>query len=89
MSDAEVVDRLDRIIKLLILGMTSEKPQIERIRLLASVGFQPKDIAETLGTTRNTVNVALAGLREKQALKRSSEKGRARGKRKTKAVRGR
>jgi DNA-binding CsgD family transcriptional regulator len=56
--------KLDAIIKLMVFGMTEGKSQTEQIRLLSAAGFQPKDIAETLGTTPNTVSVVLSNLRK-------------------------
>lgn len=66
-ENREVVERLDRIAKLLVLWMTEEKPQVERIRLLSEVGFGPSEIAQLLGTTGNTVNVALHNLRKQRS----------------------
>ena len=60
---AGVLSRLDRIITLLAAGIAVDKTQRERIRLLSSAGLAPKDIAEVLGTTANTVRVALTGIR--------------------------
>jgi len=68
----EITRRLDRIIQLLVFWMTEEKPQIERIRLLSSVGFGPAEIARILGTTANTVNVALHSIRKTKLGKRRS-----------------
>jgi hypothetical protein len=56
------VHRLTRLVA--VLG-TEGKPQREQIRILALAGFPPKDIAAFIGTTSNTVRVALAGLRKK------------------------
>lgn len=67
--------KLDAIIKLMVFGMTEGKSQTEQIRLLSAAGFKPKDIAETLGTTPNTVRVALSDLR-KQKNKRPRRKPR-------------
>lgn len=67
--------KLDAIIKLMVFGMTERKSQTEQIRLLSAAGFQPKDIAHTLGTTPNTVRVALSDLR-KQKNKRGRRKPR-------------
>jgi hypothetical protein len=61
-----VVERLDRLIKLVLFGITRDGTQAERIRLLASVGCGPKEIAETLGTTANTVNQTLVKQRKSQ-----------------------
>ncbi len=66
--------KLDSIIKLMVFGITSGKSQLEKVRLLSAAGFQPKEIAEVLGTTPNTVSVALYNLR-KQRTKRARRKG--------------
>ncbi len=58
-------EKLDAIIKLMVLGMTQGKSQTEQIRLLSAGGFQPKEIAETLGTTPNAVRVTLFNLRKR------------------------
>lgn len=65
-KNAEVVSRLDRILTLLAANVAVEKPQRERIRILSSAGLAPKEIAEALGTTPNTVRVALTGIRKSQ-----------------------
>lgn len=69
MSEAKIVERLDQIVKLMVFAMTEGKPQTERVRLLSLVGFKPKEIAETLGTTSNTVSVTLLALRRKDRQK--------------------
>lgn len=58
--------KLDTIIKLMVLLKTEDKNQSEMIWLLSSAGVQPKDIAEMLGTTSNTVRVALSVLRKQK-----------------------
>jgi DNA-binding CsgD family transcriptional regulator len=61
--DVRVDEKLDRILRL--LGMIAVKglSQTEQIAILSRVGFLPKDIADVLGTTANTVRVALVGIR--------------------------
>ena len=54
-----VVDGLDRIARLLALLLAEGKTKTEAILRLAGVGFQPAEIAELLGTTRNTVSVTV------------------------------
>ena len=56
--------KIDTIIKLMVLGMTEGKNQVDQVTLLAKAGFKPKEIAETLDTTPNTVRVALSNLRK-------------------------
>jgi DNA-directed RNA polymerase specialized sigma24 family protein len=67
---ATVVSRLDMIIKLLAASLAADKPQRERIRLLSSAGLAPQDIAQALGTTSNTVRVALVGIRKSGRVRR-------------------
>ena len=67
---AVVVSRLDMIIKLLAASLAADKPQRERIRLLSSVGLAPQEIAQALGTTSNTVRVALVGIRKSGRVRR-------------------
>ncbi len=68
--------KLDAIIKLLVFGMTQGKSQTEQVRLLSAAGFQPKEIAQTLGTTPNTVRVVLSNLRKqrRKVLSRKAER---------------
>jgi DNA-directed RNA polymerase specialized sigma24 family protein len=49
-----------------LLGMIAVKglPQTQQIAILSRAGFSPKEIAEVLGTTANTVRVALVGIRK-------------------------
>jgi DNA-binding CsgD family transcriptional regulator len=44
--------------------------QTEQIATLSRSGFSPKEIAEVLGTTANTVRVALVGIRKTGRLKK-------------------
>lgn len=76
---AEVADKLDTLIRLTAIGLFGEKTQRERIELLSSAGLQPKEIADLLGTTPNTVNVALSGMRKKKRKKAASRKGKSDG----------
>lgn len=56
---APLLEALDRIAKLLALLVAQGKTKREAILRLADVGFRPRDIAELLGTTGNTVRVTL------------------------------
>ncbi len=51
-----------------LLGMIAVKglPQVNQIAVLSRVGFSPKEIAEVLGTTPNTVRVSLVGIRKNE-----------------------
>jgi len=50
-------------LKLNTLSLVEGKSQTEKIFLLSKVGFAPKEIAGIIGTTPNTVRVALANIR--------------------------
>ena len=65
-----VLAKLDNLLRVL--------KQTAQIAVLNRVGFPPRDIADLLGTTGNTVNVALSNLRkgkEKKGKGRRSNKG--------------
>jgi len=68
----DVVVQLRRIARLLTLLLTKDMTQKGKIELLSSAGLQPKEIAELIGTTPNTVSVTLSTIR------RESAKGKAR-----------
>jgi DNA-binding CsgD family transcriptional regulator len=70
----DIANKLDLITRLLALNLVKDlKSQKERILMLASLGIGPTSIAEFLGTTVNTVNVALSKARKEK--KASQEKG--------------
>ena len=77
MTDAEIqiAAKLDTLIRLVALGVCGDRPQVEKIEILSAAGLQPKAIAEILGTSSNTVSVALSGLRKKGRANRRSAKG--------------
>jgi len=60
----EIIQRLDTLIKLVATSLLAEKSQREQIELLSKVGLAPKEIAELIGTTPNTVRVALTAIRK-------------------------
>lgn len=60
----DILQELKIIKKLLAQNLLSGESQTKQISKLNSLGFQPKEIAEILGTTSNTVNVALNRLRK-------------------------
>jgi len=59
-SDGPIVGRLDRIAKLLAVLVAEGKTQTDAIMRLSDVGFAPREIAELLGTSSNTVRVTLS-----------------------------
>ena len=50
----------NRLVNLIALFLIQGKPQVEQIAFLSRAGFRPKEIAELIGTTPNTVSVRLA-----------------------------
>ncbi len=67
-----VLAKLDHLLRVLTVGVTKGMKQNEQIALLDRVGFQPKEIADLLGTTSNTVSVALTNLRKAKQKKGKS-----------------
>ena len=64
--DDEILRELQRMTKLLSVIAMHGMTQRERIATLAQVGFSPKQIAELLSTTSNTVSVYLSHLRKRK-----------------------
>lgn len=64
-KENEILQELQRISKLLSLTVTRELKQREKIELLSSIGFQPREIADLIGTTPGTVSVTLVDIRKK------------------------
>ena len=60
-----ILKKLDMLVRLSAVSFLANKTQQEKIMLLSSAGFQPKEIADICGTTSNTVRVALSMIRKK------------------------
>jgi DNA-directed RNA polymerase specialized sigma24 family protein len=57
----EIISKLDLITRLLALNMVKDlQSQKDKILTLDSFGLKPKEIADYLGTTINTVKVTLS-----------------------------
>jgi len=62
----EITGKMDLIVRLLALNFVKDlKVQKDKIIALSSFGFGPSEIAKLLGTTPNTVSVALSGIKKK------------------------
>lgn len=61
--DDEILDRLDKIMRMLALQMALEKNVTEGARLLKIAGLDNRTIAEVLNTTDATVRSLTANLR--------------------------
>lgn len=71
----EISSKLDILIKLSALNLVKDsKIQKEQIVLLSGAGFQPKQIADILGTTNNVVSVTLASIKKKRGEQEFKEK---------------
>ena len=75
-KEEEILQELRRISKLLVLTATKDQTQKDRIILLSRIGFEPKDIANLLGTTPGTVSVTLSVIK-KRAKGEKGETGRS------------
>ena len=76
MTETSILEKkLDLLTKLCAINVVSGKSQKEQVRLLSIAGMGPKEIADLLGTTSNTVNVALSVLRKKNQLNLKTEGG--------------
>lgn len=67
----QIVRRLDSLIRLVAAGVCANKSQRDSIAILNSAGLAPKEIAEFLQTTSNTVSVTLSALRRQKSTKRA------------------
>jgi DNA-binding CsgD family transcriptional regulator len=63
-TDSLILDKIDQILHILAVIATKDMKQREQIALLNRAGLQPKNIAELLGTSSNTVRVELVALRK-------------------------
>jgi DNA-binding CsgD family transcriptional regulator len=73
-GEVEILDELRQIKGLLSLIATQGLKQRDQISALARVGFTPKQIAELLGTTANTVSVYLSEIRKQKKKARGGAK---------------
>lgn len=74
---SELAARLDLLIRIAAISLVEGRPQREQIALLAKTGLSPKEIAELLETTSNTVRVELSRQRKRrpQVAARREESG--------------
>ena len=60
----ELLIEIKKMNKLLALNLTKDQPQNDKILTLSNAGFKPKEIADLIGTTSNTVRVALSRMKK-------------------------
>lgn len=72
---AEKIDILTKVTAISVQKekLLGKKKQKEQIAMLDNLGFSPSLIALVLGTTTNTVNVALSRLRKKKKGKQTQK----------------
>ncbi len=73
----KALEQIAKILTAIALRDLREADQIQKISRLKECGLQNAEIAKMLGTTRNTVNVAVHSLKHKK--KRSPKSSRKRG----------
>jgi DNA-binding MarR family transcriptional regulator len=64
--DNDILKELQKTNKLLSMILVEKLVNREKFKTLYNIGYSPKEIAEMLGTTRNTVSVALNQLNKKK-----------------------
>jgi DNA-binding CsgD family transcriptional regulator len=68
-TDELILDKIGQILRILAVMATKDMKQREQIALLDRAGLRPKDIADLLGTSSNTVRVELVALRKSKGQK--------------------
>lgn len=63
-NEGVLIDKLNILIKLTAANAIKDKDFKEQVRLLSSVGLQPKEIADILGKNPNHISVTLFSLRK-------------------------
>lgn len=64
----DILQELKMMKKLLAHNLLTDDSQIKQIAKLDSIGFRPKEIADILSTSSNTVNVALNRIRKSKGI---------------------
>jgi len=65
MDEKKLLEKLDKITKLLAANIIQGKSLREQVKLLSDVGLQPSEIAEITGKSANLIRVTKAGLEKK------------------------
>jgi len=66
MTEKEILQKLDTIIKLLAFGLIKGRKVKEQILFLHNMGISNKEIAEILDKSQNTVKVTLSQEKKKK-----------------------
>lgn len=62
----ELMEKLNLLVKLVVMNVIKDRENKEQIRLLSSFGFRPKKIAEFLGKTPHEIRMILYRMRKKK-----------------------
>lgn len=62
----EITEKLDTIIRLLAISAAGQKTLREKVSILYSSGFRPKEIADLLSKTPNHIRVVLHELKKRK-----------------------
>jgi len=65
-NDEEILKKMSMLVKLAAAQLADGKDFKDQVRLLASLGLGPKDIANILGKTANNVSVMLNHINKKK-----------------------
>ena len=65
-----IATKLDQLLRIVALMATKDLRQRDRIAILNQAGLPPKDIANLLGTSSNTVRVELVALRKSRSTRK-------------------
>ncbi len=66
----KILEKLDLLVKLTALNIIKDKDFKEQVKLLSSIGLQPKEIADLLGKTPNNIRVTLSQIRKEKNKKK-------------------
>ncbi len=73
-TNDDVIRRLDALIRLTAITMFKDKSQKEKIAILNLAGLTPKEIAEFLDTTPNSVSVAISMMKKDKDKEKGSKR---------------
>lgn len=74
-TNEQLLEKTDQILRVLVSMATRDMNQREQIAFLNTSGFQPKAIADLIGTTGNNVRVTLTSLRKSRGKKKGKKSG--------------
>lgn len=65
-TDEQIIDKLDKILKVLSIQIAGDKSMTEAARMLKLAGLDNRTIALVLNTSENSISVLTSGIRKKQ-----------------------